>query len=516
MLIFSFLRRHRDFRITFSSGYWSENDTSTMVAYPEPDSQTARRASEGDVQASGLPSADGVEQEDTEVSQRHHSHSPVTRPGLQGGSSEMTRAFSNQDVSTGPTPSGSRLNRQPKASLEIAVPESLLPQPAGNDRPSADPSLIPMMYPTIESPAIWPNVAGASQNRPQSRTTTSSTTPPNMYECLPYNLYTSLHIHPQDPRQAPDSNNGLQSPTSPVLSSGTGASQPAYSESWALPADGQRSSYGIGRAAYSTTPPYRQNGNNEGLNGYQNINDHGCNVNGTQSSTYQPAPNTNLAFMSMQQTMDPRLFPGMQHYGGGYPYQGSYHYHNAASGSAYSPAAAPGWIAVQPNGMPYAAHPSGGAFYDGRPDQQMHRGRGRSRGRSRGRGRASGNGSSDHASQQHWYQNREYHSTQGVGAGDGHGRWLNTEHRSQRTNFADKRPSQPADQASGQNFAEGHGVRAGTEEHVALESIPALSARDGHATKPGGITGVRVLERKAYHPAPPANRSEWVMWVGNV
>lgn len=49
-------------------------------------------------------------------------------------------------------------------------------------------------------------------------------------------------------------------------------------------------------------------------------------------------------------------------------------------------------------------------------------------------------------------------------------------------------------------------------------SAVGLGISSDHLTTAGTAIdgGAHSVERKSYHPAPPANRSEWVMWVGNV
>jgi hypothetical protein len=70
-------------------------------------------------------------------------------------------------------------------------------------------------------------------------------------------------------------------------------------------------------------------------------------------------------------------------------------------------------------------------------------------------------------------------------------------------------PAWVAQAPMGQNWAHNGQTRA---------PIPGPAKVDtfNRALRGGPFVDEKARERKAYHPQPPTNRSDWVMWVGNV
>lgn len=482
------------------------------------ESPPARRASEGDVQTgTSGPQEDG-QREETPQDLSHSTSQPFLsgRPEISPTSSSMTRAYSNQEVSTA-APSETTLSEaDSKPTPQISVPLSLLPQPAGDDRPSSDPSLLPLVYPTVNQISTNASVysptgahaPGYMGSRPQSRTTAASITPPNIYDFLPHNLYASLHIHPQDPRHSLSSNgsNGVRSPVSPTLTSAIAGSMHQPYGVWVPPPDEQMG--GLGSAAqygYGMSSHYQRTGSRGGMDSqgssYSTGGD-GHPGNSGLHSGYQPTPDTNMAFVSMHQSMEPQHHAGMAN---GFPYRPMYQYTDGRHGGYVQPGS--GWMNMPPNGYPYMNYPQYGQF-----GHQDPRGRGRGRG-GRGRGRGTGFRPAEYMPANFNGHNPNYSPSQGSNAWNGQPQW----HSEGRPMHSPIHSGYPAHQTHTSAQAFGLNTTDGPASgQIALPSPAQKTADSGPETSLDGETAGRLLERKPYHPAPPANRSEWVMWVGNV
>lgn len=433
----------------------------------------------------------------------------------------MARAYSNQEVPTlVPTPT-TRSEADLRLAPQISVPASLLPQPAGVDRPSSDPSLLHLVSPTVNQAipdaVIYPptgNAPGYPESRPQSRTTMASVTPPNIYDFLPHNLYASLHIHPQDPRHSLSSNgsNGVHSPVSPTLSHATAGSIHQPYGVWVPPMNEQLGSFGPAtHYGYGYPSHYQRTNSRGGMDSqgssFSNGGD-GHSVNGRQHQGFQPSPDTNMAFMSMHQSMEPQLHSGIPN---GYSYRPMHQYSDGRQGGYAQPG--PGWMNMAPNGFPYMNIPFVGNPQNGQFGQQGPRGRGRGRGGS-GRGRGTGFRAADYNPVIFNGQSTGYSPTQSSTLWNGQLHWQ-----------PQGRPAHSAIQ-SGHQASQTHPVSARTLELSATDGAGAaqtpvsrsgfMEPDSGAETSLDGEPVGRLLERKPYHPAPPANRSEWVMWVGNV
>lgn len=409
---------------------------------------------------------------------------------------------------------------------QMPVPNSLLPQSVDGSRPSADPSLRPLgtsanvgQHPSpagstshLFSTDVYGHATGLDQ-RPQSRNTASSITPPNVYELLPHHLYSSLHIDQSS------NNNGIHSPVglsqSPVTD---GYAHPSYRVPWTpqMP-DANIGMEGVTgvqgphtvRNDYGMAPSYQRSMSSIGSNGQENSFNGGreYQMAGSHPSVYQPIPDSNMAYMSMQQSLDPQMYAsGMLPMTNGFGYQPFQYYDGQPA--AYMQQTANGWMGMPSHGYPYMANQYG--------NMQSRRG-GQRGSRARDQGRYPGNytprphrGDSRYSAQfsQGWHGQPQWHSSLPP-----NGREMMIAQMGVPLGRQPTRPatlaSQPAGTSSGKSP-----VILGSPSHD--DSLVGDSVKSSADILPDGVTTDKVLERKAYHPAPPANRSEWVMWVGNV
>lgn len=485
---------------------------------PQSEPQAVRRASEGDVQTGMSGSQEDIQREQGMQDLSHSASQPALapRPGISPASSSMVRASSNQETAT-PT---ARSEAESRPNPQISFPASVLPQSAGSDRPSSDPSLVPLVYPTVTQsspdsrayPSLGENFPGFMGSRPQSRTTAASITPPNIYDFLPHNLYASLHIHSQDPRHSLSSNgsNGIHSPVSPSLSRATAASHHQPYGVWVpsmndhLGAMSPAPQYGYGVPPEFQRTSSRERLDSQGSSFSSGENGHPSNAG--QHSQFDPTPDTNMAYMSMHQALEPQHRNGM---GNGFPYQPIYQYHDVRQGAFSQPA----WMPMTANGYPYSNHQFAGKPQYGQYGYQDQRGRGRGRG-ARGRGRGGGFRAGNQYPGVFPGQNMPYFSAQNSGSQSDHAQWQIAGDTAP--------PSGPSGRQADSSHPTSPGTfnpaaPAGPSLLQAASSESALKAAEsGRETALDGETAARVLVRKPYHPAPPANRSEWVMWVGNV
>ncbi|KAJ9121559.1 hypothetical protein QFC22_002178 [Naganishia vaughanmartiniae] len=353
------------------------------------------------------------------------------------------------------------------------------------------------------------------EQRPQSRNTASSITPPNLYELLPHHLYSSLHMDQSS------SSNGIHSPIgsshSPVPD---GYAHPSYRVSWTTQmqdanrgmegANGAQGPYTM-RNEYNMAPQYQRNLSSVGSNSQEGSFRGGreYQIPGSHHSGYQPIPDSNMAYMSMQQSLDPQMYAtGMMPMTNGFGYPPFQYYDGRQA--AYMQQTANGWMGMpSQHGYSYMANQYGNA----QPGRSGQRGM-----RARDRGRHPGNytprphrGDSRYSPQfsQGWHGQPPWNvSTQSNG-----GEMPMNVQSGASLGGQPIRPNSLASQVAG---------ASSVESPVILSSASHIDPSVVEATKPssailpeGEITD-KVLERKAYHPAPPANRSEWVMWVGNV
>jgi hypothetical protein len=491
---------------------------------PQLESPYARRASEGDVQTGMFGPQEDGQREQVLQDLSHSTSQPglSARPGISPTSSAMTRAYSNQEVTTVVPPETTCSEAESKPTPQISVPSSLLPQPAGVDRPSSGPSLLPLVYPTVNQispdasvyPAIGAHAPGYVDSRPQSRTTAASITPPNIYDFLPHNLYASLHIHPQDPRHSLSSNgsNGMHSPVSPTLNSAIAGSMHQPYGVWVPPSDEQMGSLGSAtQLGYGIPSHYQRAGSRGGMDSQSSsfsIESDGHPGNAGQYPGYQPTPDTNMAFVSMHQSMEPQHHAGMAN---GFPYRPMYQYHDGRHGAYVQPGS--GWINMPPNGYPYMNYPPAGNPHYGQFGHQDSRGRGRGRG-GRGRGRGTGFRAADYAPANFNGYNPNYSPSHGSNVWNGQPQW-HSEGRPVHSHNQSGHPAYHTGPTSTQTFGPSTSDVPASEQ-IALSSPAQKTADSGPEKSLDGETTGRLLERKPYHPAPPANRSEWVMWVGNV
>ncbi|KAJ9095806.1 hypothetical protein QFC19_007420 [Naganishia cerealis] len=359
---------------------------------PQVDSTFTRRASDGDIQPPPVATekilATNGEKErvkmSTGASREPDFSIPLKMTGstaIAPGSSDMRIAASIMRLNSGHQEPANPAQAR-SAAAHISVPDSLLPQLADDSRPSADPSLRPLalpanvgQYPGPAGPVIHPvpsephSYIAGPEYRPQSRNTTSSITPPNAYELLPHNLYASLHISPQDPHST--SSVGSNSIHSPVGSSQSpvngGYVHPSYHVTWTphMPEQGRsidedvqrpsemRHDYGMSQyQRSSTSDPNNQEGSFAGAREYHN--------NGSHTSMYQAMPDSNMAYMSMHQSLDPQMYAStMLPLTNGFGYQPMYSYYDGRPPTYLQPTAN-GWMAMQPPVYPFMANPYAG------------------------------------------------------------------------------------------------------------------------------------------------------------
>ncbi|KAJ9096050.1 hypothetical protein QFC21_005415 [Naganishia friedmannii] len=390
----------------------------------------------------------------------------------------------------------------------IAVPVSLLPQAADGNRPSADPSLHPLghgrQHPGTAGLASHPVSADASSHamgldqRPQSRNTTSSITPPNVYELLPQHLYSSLHIDQSS------NSNGIHSPVGSSHSPVTDVyGHPATRVAWTpqMP-DTNRGMEGMGgpqgphtmRNEYGMAPQYQRNLSSFGSNSQESAFGGGreYQMAGSHHSGYQPIPDSNMAYMSMQQSLDPQMYAsGMLPLSNSFGYQ-PYQYYDGRQ-AAYMQQTPNGWMGMPSQGYPYMTNQY----------SNVQSGRGGNRGlRARERGRHVGNYTPrpHHGFPQGWHGQPQWHPSPPP-----NGREMPV--NAQMGAPLGRQPIRP-------NSSIASPVVMGSARHE--DPLMVDTIKSSSDILPDAGNADKVLERKAYHPAPPANRSEWVMWVGNV